>query len=52
MTKIRIRSGRVRALTGVVAAALVLGLAACGSSGGSSTAAASVGPNGTDDGTI
>lgn len=51
MTKIRGRSTRLRALTGVAAVGLLMVMAACGSSGGSSTPAASIGPNGTDDGT-
>jgi multiple sugar transport system substrate-binding protein len=51
MTKIRGRSRRVRALTGVTAVGVALAMAACGgSSGGSSTSGAAIGPNGTDDG--
>jgi multiple sugar transport system substrate-binding protein len=50
MTKIRGRSKRPRVLTGVVAVGLAMAMAACGSSGGSSKTAASIGPNGTDDG--
>ena len=52
MTKIRGRSRCARTVTGVAAVALVLTMAACGgSSGGGSTPAAKIGPNGTDDGT-
>jgi multiple sugar transport system substrate-binding protein len=51
MTKNRGRSRRVRAVAGVVAVGLTLAMAACGSSGGSAKSVASVGPNGTDDGT-
>ena len=50
MTKIRGRSGRARAVAGVVAVGLMVGMAACGSSGGSDKPAAAIGPNGTDDG--
>ncbi|MFL6100327.1 MAG: ABC transporter substrate-binding protein [Actinomycetales bacterium] len=50
MTRIWGHSRRQRALAGVVAAGLAMAMAACGSSGGSSTSAASIGPNGTDDG--
>jgi len=52
MTKIRGRSRCARTVIGVVAVGLVTTMAACGgSSGGGSTPAASIGPNGTDDGT-
>src|SRR4051812_14125022 len=50
MTKFRGRS-RLRALTGVATVGLMLAVTACGgSSGGGSSPAASIGPNGTDDG--
>jgi multiple sugar transport system substrate-binding protein len=50
MRIIRGRSRRLRALSGVVVAGLLLGLAACGGSSGGTTAAVSVGPTGVDDG--
>src|SRR3954447_12831418 len=50
MTKSRDRSHRLRAVTGVATVGLMLAVAACGGSSGGSTPAASIGPNGTDDG--
>jgi multiple sugar transport system substrate-binding protein len=50
MRIIRGRSRGLRALSGVVVAALLLGLAACSGSDADPAAAVSVGPEGTDDG--
>src|SRR5690349_17978394 len=50
MTKSRDRSHRLRAVTGVATVGLMLAVAACGGSSGGAAPAASIGPNGTDDG--